>query len=132
MNNELFSVGAIYSMNKKFPNIEKLSQFESFDLASDLVMGSMSIEHINEYVFRFGSKLMSAKVNEKPCIIRYIDVTQNVETQAETFAYLSLLKTLRHVHLEEVSTVGLIEFGTGKNRDTKVKLLKLSIYIISH
>ena len=126
MSQELFSASAIQLMNKRFPNIEKLSVFDASDLASDLAMASLSIQPIGEFSSRFGSKLVSASVNEKPCVLRYIDLTQNVETQADTLVYLTLLKSLRHSQLEDVSTIGLLEIGTGRNKDSKVNYFSLT------
>ena len=94
---ELFSTSAFNSMSRRFPNVDKISVFNNSDLASDLEMISMSFTSHREYnCSRSGGKLISATVNDKSCLLRYIDMTPNVETQADTLVYLSLLKTLRH------------------------------------
>ena len=123
MDRELFSLGAVHAMNRRFPNIEKVSPFDSSDLATDIALASLNFNPNKEYYSaRSGSKIISATVNQKPCILRYFDMTQNVEAQTETLTYLSILKTFRHSHLEEVATVGLVELGTGRIKDTKVYL----------
>ena len=121
MDNELFSVGAIHALNKRFPNVEKLSIFDTSDLASDAIMSSMSLRPDKEYqASRPGSKILSATISDKICLLRYIDVTPSVEAQADTLTYLTLLKSFRHSHLEEVSIIGLIDIGTGRNKESKV------------
>jgi len=119
----LFSTKAIQSFNIRFSSSDKISVFESSDLASVALMSSLILNPTCEHSgSRTDSKLFSATVNDKhPSLVRYIDVTPNVENQADTLVYLSLLKTLRHSHLEEASVIGLIELGSGRSRETKVE-----------
>lgn len=97
MEHELFSVSAVNSLNRRFPSIEMISVFESSDLLSDVEMEAMAFTSQKEYSSsRTGSKVITASVDEKPCLLRYIDVTPNIEAQTDTLVYLSLLKSLKH------------------------------------
>ena len=128
--NELFKGAAILAMNRRFPSTDKITIFENKDLASDVVMASMSLKPYKEYVStRSGSKIASAYVNDRPCLLRYVDLNPNVDSQGDTLVYLSLLKTFTHSQLEQMNTVVVIELGTGKNKETKVKSIKF-IYIL--
>jgi len=144
MEQELFSTAAVNILLRRFPSLDKISVFESSDFKTD--MSAMILNATCEYGSRAESKLFSATVNDKPCLIRYIDITPNVETQADTLVtphnivpcqlwelsmrinvqvYLSLLKTLRHSHLEDASVIGLLEQGTGRSKETKVSIQTL-------
>ena len=119
---ELFKGAAILAMNRRFPSTDKVMIFESKDVASDVVMASMSLKPYKEYnSARSGSKIASAYVNDKPCLLRYVDLNPNVDSQGDILVYLSFLKTFKHSQLEDAKTIGVIELGSGKSKETKVR-----------
>jgi hypothetical protein len=121
MDQVLFSIGTVQGLNKRFPQLDKISIFDGSELVPEMTMASMDLKPVKELTCsRSGTKLYSASLSGKPCLVRYIDVTQNVETQTDTLAYLSLLKTIRHSQLEEMSLISVIDIGTGRGKETKV------------
>ena len=121
---ELFKSGAIFAVNRRFPSNDKISIFHGPDFASDAMMASMKLIPYKEYLTsRIGTKIASAYMNDKPCMLRYIDLNLNVDSQGDTLTYLSMLKSLKHSHLEKMETVGSIQLGNGTSRETKVIII---------
>jgi hypothetical protein len=120
MDQVLFSVSSVHGLNKRFPNLDKLSIFDGSDLVPEMTNLVLTKEYMGP---RSGSVIFGALLDDKPCLVRRIDLTQNVETQTDTLVYLSLLKTLRHNQLEQVTHISVSETGTGRIKETKVSLI---------
>ena len=119
MDQVLFSVSTVHGLNKRFPNFEKMSIFDGSDVVPEMTFGVPTKEYPST---RPGSVVFGAFLSDKPCLVRHIDVNQNVETQTDTLVYLSLLKTLRCNHLEQVAHISVSDTGTGRSKETKVSL----------
>lgn len=117
MEQVLFSVSTVHGLNKRFPNFDKMSVFDGSDLVPEMTNLVLTKEYTSP---RSGSVVFGALLNDKPCLVRRIDVTQNVETQTDTLVYLSLLKTLRHNQLEQVTHISVSETGAGRIKETKL------------